>query len=548
MRIKIAKRAGFCMGVRRAVNLVLQALKEGKRPLYTYGPLIHNPQTLELLSKLGVKVIKKIEEELPSGTCVIRAHGVPPSEREALEKKHLIIDGTCPRVLKVQALARGAVSEGKDVVIIGDKEHAEVKGILGYCQGRGYVVNSLSDIEKLPPLNNYLILSQTTQEEEIFNMLSQEILRRYPGGLVINTICHATEVRQREVKRLCLKSSAIIVIGGKFSANTKRLAQIAEEEGKKVFLIEKVEELPLEEIEKFSSVGITAGASTPNWLINEVVDKIKTKVSPLYSLLRLFTLLSFPEALAFFLLFSSLLIINPTLPPKKTIYLSLLGGAFLLFLKNLINWLTLDDLKFYYSLKERVIRENKSKIIFIQGLTLLLSLIFALLYHPRVISLLIVLLLLFFLLMRSPFIKFLDLLLFISLVLYLYPYWNEILLWNSLFVLLNLLFIVIYKELLYLQSDGFLPKNFLIMSIKVDQKFWCKVLRVIYSLSLLPFLWLFIKYKYVGFLIFLILLIIYEVLLYFLNKRPLGQVIYLENLTLLPPVSYFILSIIFFLI
>lgn len=548
MRIKIAKRAGFCMGVRRAVNLVLQALKEGKRPLYTYGPLIHNPQTLELLSKLGVKVIKKIEEELPSGTCVIRAHGVPPSEREALEKKHLIIDGTCPRVLKVQALARGAVSEGKDVVIIGDKEHAEVKGILGYCQGRGYVVSSLSDIEKLPPLNNYLILSQTTQEEEIFNMLSQEILRRYPGGLVINTICHATEVRQREVKRLCLKSSAIIVIGGKFSANTKRLAQIAEEEGKKVFLIEKVEELPLEEIEKFSSVGITAGASTPNWLINEVVDKIKTKVSPLYSLLRLFTLLSFPEALAFFLLFSSLLIINPTLLPKKTIYLSLLGGAFLLFLKNLINWLTLDDLKFYYSLKERVIRENKSKIIFIQGLTLLLSLIFALLYHPRVISLLIVLLLLFFLLMRSPFIKFLDLLLFISLVLYLYPYWNEILLWNSLFVLLNLLFIVIYKELLYLQSDGFLPKNFLIMSIKVDQKFWCKVLRVIYSLSLLPFLWLFIKYKYVGFLIFLILLIIYEVLLYFLNKRPLGQVIYLENLTLLPPVSYFILSIIFFLI
>jgi 4-hydroxy-3-methylbut-2-enyl diphosphate reductase len=130
MKIRIAKKAGFCMGVRRAVNLVLSALNQGKYPIYTYGPLIHNPQTLELLNKLGVKIIKDLKDDFPSGVCIIRAHGIPPQEKEELSKKHEILDGTCPRVLKVQALAKKAISEGKEVVIIGDKEHAEIKGIL----------------------------------------------------------------------------------------------------------------------------------------------------------------------------------------------------------------------------------------------------------------------------------------------------------------------------------------------------------------------------------------------------------------------------------
>jgi len=250
MKIRIAKKAGFCMGVRRAVNLVLSALNQGKYPIYTYGPLIHNPQTLELLNKLGVKIIRDLKDDFPSGVCIIRAHGIPPQEKEELSKKHEILDGTCPRVLKVQALAKKAISEGKEVVIIGDKEHAEIKGILGVLQNKGYVVSSFEDLKNLPELKNYVILSQTTQDEKLFKTLSQAILEKYPQGEIINTICKATEVRQNEVRNLSKISSSIIVIGGKFSANTNRLAEIAKKEGKKVYLIEKTEEIPLEEIKK----------------------------------------------------------------------------------------------------------------------------------------------------------------------------------------------------------------------------------------------------------------------------------------------------------
>lgn len=544
MQIRIAKRAGFCMGVRRAVNLVLKALKDERAPLYTYGPLIHNPQTLELLSQLGVKTLKKVEDEVPSGVCVIRAHGVPPKEKALLEKRHSLIDGTCPRVLRVQALASKAVREGKAVVIIGDKDHAEVRGILGFCEGKGYVVSSFQDIEKLPPLKNYVILSQTTQEEEIFEILSQEILARYPEGEVINTICNATEVRQREVKRLCDKCEAIIVIGGKFSANTKRLAQIAQSEGKEVFLIESPEELPLEEITKYSSLGITAGASTPNWLINEVVDRLKEKVSPYYSLLKIFTYLSFQEALAFFLLLVALLILNPSPLPHKILYLPIFALSFQFFQKNLLQWLNLEDYKFYYPGRERFLRQKKKLFFSLLGLAITLTFVSGFLYQPRILSLVIALIVLCFLLAKTLFSRLLDLIFMIGLLMYLYPLWNTISLWQSLYVLLSLFFLTLYKELVYIQSDGFLPKNFLSLALGAEEKNLLKYLRLVYLFSLLPFLWLAYTYKTWHFLIFLWLIPVYEVLLYVIKRRPLGQILYLENLILLPPLAYLLIAII----
>ncbi|MFN4131560.1 MAG: 4-hydroxy-3-methylbut-2-enyl diphosphate reductase, partial [Caldimicrobium sp.] len=509
MQIRIAKKAGFCMGVRRAVNLVLKALKEEKSPLYTYGPLIHNPQTLELLSQLGVKILKSIEDNAPYGVCILRAHGVPPKEKMALEKKFKVIDGTCPRVLKVQALAKKAISEGKEVIIIGDKEHSEVKGILGYCEGKGYVVSSFQDIENLPHLKNYLILSQTTQEEEIFEMLSQEILNKYPGGEVINTICNATEVRQREVKRLCEECEAIIVIGGKFSANTNRLAQIAKAEGKKVYLVERADELPLEEIEKFSSVGITAGASTPNWLINEVVDKIKEKISPFYRLLKSLTFLSIPECLAFFLFFLSLLLLTPfSLTPKDSFLLPFVI-FFQLFQKNLLNLLNKEDLKFYYPLKGNFLNHHLKSIYLLLGFSILISLLSGMLYLPRILTLIVVFLFLNLLLAKTLFARILDLLYMTSLILYLYPFWNEIFLWNALFVLGNLVFLTIYLELIYLQSDGFLPKNFLIFALRIEEKKWYTLLRFFAIILFFPFIWLAIKYKSGSFFIFILLLPLY---------------------------------------
>ncbi len=280
MKVVMAKKAGFCMGVRRAVQLAIKASYEAEKPVYTYGPLIHNEQALKLLEMLGVKPIKEIPKK-GRGTVIIRAHGVPPEDKERLKGAGFkVLDGTCPRVARVQALARRYSRKGYRVVIIGDPDHAEVKGILGYAGGRGLVVSSFKDIEALPALEKYVILSQTTQDEELFELLSQEILSRFPGGKVYNTICNATHDRQREVRRLAKECEAIVVVGGKHSANTKRLAMIAREEGREVFLVETAHELDLEALKKFPRVGVTAGASTPNWVINQVVRTMEELPSP----------------------------------------------------------------------------------------------------------------------------------------------------------------------------------------------------------------------------------------------------------------------------
>jgi len=546
MKIRIARKAGFCMGVRRAVNLVLKALNANQTPLYTYGPLIHNPQTLELLSRLGVKAIKRVEEEVPGGYCVIRAHGVPPKEKKALEERHSVIDGTCPRVQKVQALASKALSQGKEVVIIGDKDHAEVKGILGYCEGKGYVVSSFQDLEALPPLKDYVILSQTTQDEEVFELLSQEILRRFPGGEVINTICNATEVRQREVKRLCKECEALLVIGGKFSANTNRLAQIAEAEGKEVFLIEGKDELPLEELKKFESIGITAGASTPNWLINEVVDTLKSKTNPLYRVFRSFILLNFQEALIFTLLLASLFLLNPSLLNPKTLNLLSFAFFFQLFRKNLFHFLQRERLKFYYSLKAGFLERHKTFVKFLLGVSLLLTLLAGLLFHPRILSLAVVFGLLEVILMRSPLSSLLDLLFFISLLLYLYPFWSEVLLWVSLHLLFILFVWEVYKELLYQQSDGFLPQNFFILQFNLKESSWFTLQNLLLMLAFLPFLILSLKFKSPSFLLLILALPLYLLLTALLKKRPLGQILYFEALFMVPPLVFLMLSLLLY--
>ncbi len=296
MRVKVAKKAGFCMGVRRAMRLALKAVEQSEDPVFTYGPLIHNPQALELLKKLGIREFTESEVG-GKGILIIRAHGIPPQEKQKLLSLGLkVVDGTCPRVAKVQKLAQKYHSEGYRVIIIGDKDHAEVKGILGYTDNRGIVVSNFKDIDALDLKDKYVILSQTTQDEELFEVLSQEILRRFPNGEIINTICHATHVRQDCVRNLAKECDTIVVVGGKKSANTNRLAQIAQEEDCKTFLIETPEELDLKELKDANVVGITGGASTPNWVINGVVEKVAAFKNPLrkvwWSLINSHVLLS----------------------------------------------------------------------------------------------------------------------------------------------------------------------------------------------------------------------------------------------------------------
>ncbi|WP_051920675.1 4-hydroxy-3-methylbut-2-enyl diphosphate reductase [Thermodesulfobacterium hydrogeniphilum] len=542
MKIRIAKKAGFCMGVRRAVNLVLKALNEGRYPIYTYGPLIHNPQTLELLNILGVKIIKDTKEEFPSGVCILRAHGVPPEEKEELFKKHKIIDGTCPRVLKVQALAKKAVSQGKEVIIIGDKNHAEVKGILGYCKNKGYVVNSIEDVEKLPELKNYVILSQTTQNKKLFKELSEAILDKYPNGQIINTICNATEVRQNEVRTLSQSSDAIIVIGGKFSANTNRLAEIAKKEGKKVYLIEKPEELPWEELKNCKIIGITAGASTPNWLINEVVDFIKSKTSNFYRLLKAFSFLSLLYTLNFLFLWLGFLNFINYPWNFKTFFLTLFVFSFLMFRYNFLNLQNQESFKFYYSVKYLCINKHKTLVKFLIVLSALLTLIGAIGYKPKILGLAIVLFFLDQILFKTSLSFLWEFLFFIGLSLYLYPFWDINFAIFFLQIINILLFLRLYLELVYFQTDGFLPKNFLLFSLSYRESVVYKLmfLTIISGiLIIIPVIFYNLSYL----LTFLVWILAY-LLTIIIKDRPLGQIIYLETLSITLPLVYFIISLI----
>jgi (E)-4-hydroxy-3-methyl-but-2-enyl pyrophosphate reductase len=271
MKVILAKSAGFCMGVRRAVETTLDLIQKEDTGVSTFGPLIHNPQVLNLLEERGVRILKEIPEK-ESGTVIIRAHGVPPFQKELLQMAGATVkDATCPHVVKVQVIIKKYQKQGYATVIIGDRNHAEVEGLLGFTGNRGQVVSNEEDVRNLQLVSPYIIVSQTTQDETAFAELSSRILERFPGGRVFNTICDATHKRQEEVRSLSSVVDAMVVVGGKNSANTKRLAEIAEGMGRPVFLVETEDELDIDTLSKFASVGVTAGASTPTWMINRVV-------------------------------------------------------------------------------------------------------------------------------------------------------------------------------------------------------------------------------------------------------------------------------------
>ena len=275
MKVVLASTAGFCIGVRRALEMVLKAINENQPKIYTYGPLIHNPQVLELLRERGITILKP-GEEIPAGLVVIRAHGIPPQERRLLEQAGgRIIDATCPRVAKVQAIIRRWAGKGFATLIVGDADHPEVRGLLGYTEERGYVVSTSEDVAHLPDLDKLIVVAQTTQSESQFEARVREIVARFPQAQIFNTICDATASRQAEVQELSRQAEALVVVGGRNSGNTQRLVEISQGTGIPTYHVETEQELDLEEISRYQTVGVTAGASTPNWLIGNVVNTLK---------------------------------------------------------------------------------------------------------------------------------------------------------------------------------------------------------------------------------------------------------------------------------
>ena len=267
------------MGVRRAVDMVLDLQRAAPpMPIVTYGPLIHNPQTLELLRSRGIQEIKSLDL-ITGGTVVIRAHGISPQERQVLKSKGVrIIDATCPRVARVQALIKKHAGKGHFCIIVGDEDHPEVRGLMGFASAGGMTVPS-SDVEgfleSVPTDRGVCLVAQTTQESEAFEEVGRILKSRCPELHIYNTICDSTKRRQAEVGRLAGQVDLVVVVGGKGSGNTQRLVKVAEARGIQALHVETDDELPPQSLADIKTVGVTAGASTPNWQIRRVTDRLR---------------------------------------------------------------------------------------------------------------------------------------------------------------------------------------------------------------------------------------------------------------------------------
>lgn len=280
--VKLAKSAGFCFGVKRAVDLVYEEAKKGG-DIYTYGPIIHNEEVVGDLENKGVRVINSPEEidNLKSGTIIIRSHGVSKDIYDRMINNGLnVIDATCPFVKKIHNIVSEESNKGNVIVIVGNKDHPEVQGIKGWSNGETYIIDSKKEIDKIT-INNgkkVCVVAQTTFNFNKFKELVEILTKRVYDIIAVNTICNATKERQTEAKSLALESDAMIVIGGRHSSNTQKLYQICKSECDNTMYIQTLDDLVIDELTSVRSVGITAGASTPNNIIEEVWQACQKKI------------------------------------------------------------------------------------------------------------------------------------------------------------------------------------------------------------------------------------------------------------------------------
>lgn len=281
MKVEKASVLGFCFGVRRAVELAETALKENQGlPVYSLGPLIHNEMALKLLETAGLRIVEEKDiDSIPNDSkVIIRAHGVTPTVVSKLEEKNCnIVDATCPRVKASQKMVERYSHDNDFVILTGDKNHGEVIGISGYAGKNFCLVQNLEEAQALNTTGldnkNIILLSQTTYSPVEFEKIETLCKEKFTNCAVMNTICPATNERQQALIDLCKKVEAVLVIGGKNSANTKRLYQTAKENCKYAAHIQSVQDIP-QDFFTFTSVGITAGASTPDSIIEEIEKRM----------------------------------------------------------------------------------------------------------------------------------------------------------------------------------------------------------------------------------------------------------------------------------
>ena len=281
MKVELAKSAGFCFGVEKAVNTVYEEAKKGNDIVYTLGPIIHNEEVVKDMKKRGVEAVK-IEDlaSLPKGTVIIRSHGVSRDIFNFVKRSgHRVVDATCPFVKKIHAIVSVQSGKGKTVVIIGNPEHPEVMGIRGWGDENTYAVENIEQFINLGLKKDeeIIIVAQTTFNHKKFQEIIDKISILGYDVRCFNTICNATQERQAEAKKIASNVDAMIVIGDKKSSNTGKLVEICQEECKNTVFIQTLEDLDYDALLSVDSVGITAGASTPKHIIEEVQNIVRSK-------------------------------------------------------------------------------------------------------------------------------------------------------------------------------------------------------------------------------------------------------------------------------
>lgn len=276
MEVKLAETAGFCMGVDMALKRLDRLVEEaGARPIHILGPIIHNPQVLKFYAEKGVQTAD-VPSDVPDGACVvIRAHGIPRQVEDALKARDVEVkDATCPRVKKAQLLIARHTEDGRELLLYGEADHPEVKGLVSYAADGHYVFDSEEELAAHPlsPGKRYVLAAQTTQDRALFDVMARR-LEDDPAldVTVLRTICDATRMRQKEASELAGEVDFMVVIGGYNSGNTRRLAQVVAERGTPCVHVETVDDLALDELAGYGTIGVTAGASTPHHLIHEVL-------------------------------------------------------------------------------------------------------------------------------------------------------------------------------------------------------------------------------------------------------------------------------------
>jgi 4-hydroxy-3-methylbut-2-enyl diphosphate reductase len=274
MKIMTAKTAGFCFGVKRAIDIAFQIAKEKRKGIYTLGPIIHNPQVVDKLKEKGIIPIENIKAKKDIRALIIRTHGIPLKlSKEISSKGYEIIDATCPFVKKAQYYAKLLSEEGYQVIILGEKNHPEVKSLMSYVIDNAIVIDGKTSLPKLR--SRVGIVVQTTQPIDVLKKVLSEAIVHAKEIKVYNTICNSTALRLKETENMANKVDAMFVVGGKNSANTTQLTKLCKSLSVPTHHIETSSEIRKEWIEKAKKIGITAGASTPKWIIKEVEKRIR---------------------------------------------------------------------------------------------------------------------------------------------------------------------------------------------------------------------------------------------------------------------------------